>query len=186
MQFASKEDTTPAVGKKEQTFIQQVTGTFQYYVRAVDPTMSVAMSSIAAEQSKPTERTLEKTLYFLDYVASHPDAILTYNKSSMVLAVHSDASYLSVPKARSRAGGHFYMSNNDEEPPNNGSVHNIAQIIKNVMTSAADAEIGALYANLRQAIPARQLLDEMGHTQPPTPIQTDNTTALGFVTKILN
>ena len=53
------------------------------------------------------------------------------------------------------------------------------------MTSAADAEIGALYINSRQAIPARHLLEEMGHKQPPTPIQTDNTTALGFVTKNL-
>jgi hypothetical protein len=55
--------------------------------------------------------------------------------------------------------------------------------MKNVMTSAAEAEIGALFLNSRQAIPARRLLEEMGHKQPPTPIQTDNTTALGFVTK---
>ena len=58
-------------------------------------------------------------------------------------------------------------------------------MIKNVMSSAADAEIEALFINTRQAIPARQLLEEMGHKQPPTPIQTDNTTALGFVTKSL-
>ena len=53
------------------------------------------------------------------------------------------------------------------------------------MTSAADAKIGALFVNSRFAIQARQLLEEMGHPQPPTPIQTDNTTALGFVTKKL-
>ena len=53
------------------------------------------------------------------------------------------------------------------------------------MTSAADAEIGALYINSRQAIPVRQLLEEMGHSQPPTPIQTDNNTASGFVIKNL-
>ena len=73
----------------------------------------------------------------------------------------------------------------EEEDFNNGPVHNVAQIIRNVMTSAADAEIGALFINSRQAIPARHLLEEMGHKQPPTPIQTDNTTALGFVTKNL-
>ena len=103
----------------------------------------------------------------------------------MILAIHSDASYLSEPRARSRAGGHFFLSNDDEVPPNNGSVLNIAKIIKNVMTSAADAEIGALFINTRQAIPARYLLEEMGHKQPPTSIQTDNTTALGFVNKNL-
>ena len=58
--------------------------------------------------------------------------------------------------------------------------------MKNVMSSAAEAEIGALFINSRQAIPARRILEEMGHKQPPTPIQTDNTTALGFVTKNLN
>ena len=51
------------------------------------------------------------------------------------------------------------------------------------MSSAAEAEIGALFLNSRQAIPARTTLEEMGHKQPPTPIQTDNTTALGFVSK---
>ena len=73
------------------------------------------------------------------------------------------------PKSRSRAGGHFYLANEAEErDPANGPVHNIAQIIRNVMTLAADAEIGALFINSRFAIPARQLLEEMGHPQPPT------------------
>jgi hypothetical protein len=128
---------------------------------------------------------MKKTLQFLDYVASHPDAILTYSASNMVLNVHSDASYLCEPKAKSRAGGHFFMSNNGEDPADNGAVLNIAQLIKAVMSSAAEAEIGALFLNSRQAIPARTTLEEMGHIQPPTPIQTDNTTALGFVMKNL-
>ena len=185
VQYAKPADESPKLGKEETKFIQQVTGTFLYYARAVDPTMLVALSAIASEQASPTEATLEKVKYFLDYAATHPDAILTYKKSAMVLAVHSDASYLTEPKARSRAGGHFFLSNNEKVPPNNGAVLNIAQIIRNVMTSAADAEIGALFINTRQAIPARYLLEEMGHKQPPTPVQTDNTTALGFVTKNL-
>ena len=124
-----------------------------------------------------------KTKLFLDYAASHPDAVLTFKASSMVLAIHSDASYLSETKARSRAGGHFFMSNNSADPPNNGAVLNIAQIIKSVMSSAAEAELGALFINSKQAIPARNTLEEMGHRQPPTPIQTDNTTAIGVVNK---
>ena len=161
-------------------------GTFLYYARTVDPTMLVALSAITADQSVPTKMTYEKTLFFLDYVVSHPDAILTFERSNMILAVHSDASYLTEPKSRSRAGGRFYMADGaEEDDPANGIVHNIAQVIRNVMTSAADAKNGALFVNSRFAIPARQLLDEMGHSQPPTPIQTDNTTALGFVTKNL-
>ena len=109
IQYATEEDLTPKVDEEKTKFIQQVTGTFQYYARAVDPTMLVALSAIAADQAKPTERTYEKTLYFLDYVASHPDAIVTYKKSNMVLAIHSDASYLTEARPRSRAGGHFYL-----------------------------------------------------------------------------
>jgi hypothetical protein len=50
------------------------------------------------------------------------------------------------------------------------------------MSSAAEAKLGALYINAREAVPCRTLLREMGHPQPPTPIQTDNSTALGVVT----
>jgi hypothetical protein len=50
-----------------------------------------------------------------------------------------------------------------------------------VMSSAADAELGAIYINACEAVPIRNLLQEMGHKQPKTPIQTDNSTALGVV-----
>ncbi len=115
-------------------------------------------------------------------MATNPDAILTYKKSDMVLAVHSDASYLSEPAARSRVGGHFFCSSNVDDPPNNGAVLNISKILKAVMSSADEAELGALYINAREAIPMQHLLKEMGYKQPPTPIQTDNSTALGVVT----
>ena len=109
-----------------------------------------------------------------------------YKASNMILNVHSDASYLTEPKARSQAGGHFFLSDKSKDPKNNGAVLNIVTIMKSVMSSAAEAEIWALFLNSRQAIPARRTLQEMGHRQSPTPIQTDNTTALGFVTKNLN
>ena len=99
------------------------------------------------------KKMMKKTKQFLDYVASHPDAILTFSASNMVLNVHIDASYLTEPKARSRAGGHFFLSDNSKDPTDNGAVLNVAQIIKNVMSSAAEAELGALFINSRQAIP---------------------------------
>ena len=115
----------------------------------------------------------------------HPDAAVTYRARDMVLAAHSDASYLSESKARSRAGGHFFMASNTTYPANNGAVHTVAQIIKVVMSSAAEAKLGTLYINCREAIPARQLLEEMGHKQPPTPMQTNNSTALGVVLNLI-
>ncbi len=102
------------------------------------------------------------------------EAILTFNASKMILGVHSDASYLSEPKARSRAGGHFFLSNDTNIPPNNGAVLNIAHIIRHVMSSATEAELAAIYIMAREAIYIRIILEEMGHKKPPTLVQTDN------------
>jgi hypothetical protein len=54
-------------------------------------------------------------------VASQEDAIITYRASDMKLAIHSDASYLSKPKAHSQAGGHMFMAGMKEMPINNGA-----------------------------------------------------------------
>ena len=97
------------------------------------------------DQANPTQETLKKVREFLDYAATHPDAIITYQKSDMILAGDSDASYLSKRGAWSRAGGHFFMSTDVPIPPNNGAVLSIAQLIKAVMSSAAEAKIGALF-----------------------------------------
>jgi hypothetical protein len=118
---------------------------------------------------------------FLDYAATHQDTIITYKKSNMVIAVQSNASYLSKPKARSRAGSHFFLSSNIEDLIANGAVLNLAQLIEAAMSSAAEAELGALYINACKAVPQQCNLEEMGHKQPPTPMQTNNTTAVGIV-----
>ncbi len=62
---------------------------------------------------------MRQTFELLDYLAMQEDAVLSYHASNMVLAVHSNASYLSKPKARSRARGHFILSNDTTIPPNN-------------------------------------------------------------------
>jgi hypothetical protein len=61
----------------------------------VDSTILVALSTIASAQATPTKDTMLKIKKHLNYVATHPDAILSYKASNMILAVHSDASYLS-------------------------------------------------------------------------------------------
>ena len=99
--------------------------------------MLSALGSISTQQSAPTENTMQKVKQFLDYAATHPDPIITYSASGMVLSAHSDASYLSETKARSRAGGHFFMSDEAAIPSNNGAVITISQIIKAVMSSVA-------------------------------------------------
>jgi hypothetical protein len=143
--------------------------------------MLLALGSLAKQQENPMQNTKKLVHQLLDYAATHPNVIITYQASDMVLAGHSDASYLLETNARSRAGGHFFMSNNNAIPSNNGAILTISQIIKAVMSSTAEAKIGALYINCKEAIPARHALEFLGHKQPPTPMQTDNTTALGVV-----
>ena len=45
----------------------------------------------------------------------------------------------------------------------------------------AEAELGALYLNVKQGRIIRLALEEMGHPQPPTPINCDNLTTTGIV-----
>jgi hypothetical protein len=49
------------------------------------------------------------------------------------------------------------------------------------MLSAAEAEFGELYLNAKEAVYLHQILIKMGHPQPKTPIQTDNTMAEGGI-----
>ncbi len=53
--------------------------------------------------------------------------------------------------------------------------------MKAVMFSVAKAKLGALYLNAKEAVYLRQILEEMGHPQPNTSIQTNTMTAEGVI-----
>ena len=63
----------------------------------------------------------------------------------MILSAHSDAAYINVTKARIRAGAHIMLSENVRLPAYNGPILTIAHIIRNVMLSAAEAELVGLF-----------------------------------------
>lgn len=174
-------DTSKPLGKADSKRIQSITGTLLYYARAVDSTMLTPLSAIAAEQNTATDNTMKKTNQLLDYAASHPDAKLRYHNSDMQLKVHSDASYLNEKEARTRFGGHHYLTN---APPkqdiNNGAILNPTSVLDVVVSSAAEAEIGGLFKNAKEAVPTRTTLTELGYKQNPTPLVTDNSTADGI------
>jgi hypothetical protein len=48
------------------------------------------------------------------------------------------------------------------------------------MSSAAEAEIGAVFINAKEGAVRRTTLEELGHKQPPTPMETNNNTATGY------
>ena len=121
----------------------------------------------------------------LDYVTTYPDDGILYRASDMILGAHADASFHNETKGRSRAGAHIFLSEDELIPRWNGAILTIAQIIKFVMASAAEAELGALFITAKKVLPICQTLIEMGWPQPPIPVQTDNTTAVGVVNKTL-
>jgi hypothetical protein len=55
--------------------------------------------------------------------------------------------------------------------------------MRNVMSSAAEAECGAQFSNTKEGVPLQITLHEMGHPQPPTPTRVDNSTTHGFANK---
>ncbi len=166
-QFAKEEDTSPPLDKAGKKFIQEVSGVILFLVHAINDGLLAFLSALALQQANPPKNTMRFTKQILD--------LLTYRASNMVLAIHSNALYLSKAKAQNRAGGHMIMAGKDKIPHSNGAVINISQIILAVMSSAAEVELGALFINAKTAFSMQQTLQELGHPQPLTPMQTDIT-----------
>jgi hypothetical protein len=90
-QYAKEEDVSPPLPKKETKYIQAVAGTVLYHARAVDTTILMALSSNVTKQANLTQEMMKKVEQLLDYCATQEDAIITYNASKMILAIHSNA-----------------------------------------------------------------------------------------------
>ena len=171
-------DKADLVEKKSTLYVQQVCGTFLYYAIAVDQKMLAALNDISAAQDHATTTTMGDIVCLLNYAATHPDVTIHYHTRDMILHVASDASYICEERAHSHAGGHFFLADRLVEngdklptlPTKNCAIHTLCQIIKTVMSSTADAEIGATFLNAKDALPIRMTLEELGHPQPLTPM----------------
>eukprot|EP00804_Cyclotella_cryptica_P013341 CCRYP_005117-RA/>CCRYP_005117-RA protein AED:0.46 eAED:0.46 QI:0/0/0/1/0/0/3/0/101 len=73
-QYVDDPDLSAPLNKQDTTFIQEVIG----YTRAIDCTMLTALSSLATQQAKPTQTTLQHINRFLDYAMTHQDAVIIY------------------------------------------------------------------------------------------------------------
>jgi hypothetical protein len=117
------------------------------------------LNDISTKKTKATEKTQAATNYLLDYLATHPDAAFRYHASDMIFNIHSDTSYLSVSNARRRLRGLFFLG---KKPPKqdkpNGSILNVAAVIKNVVASAAKSEVGTCFHKAQSGAPLRVTL----------------------------
>ena len=64
---------------------------------------------------------------------------------------------------------------------NNCPLHTEFQVIHNVVASDSEAGLELLFHNVQTTIPLLTTLKDIGHQQPLTPKETDNSTALGIV-----
>ena len=98
---------------------------------------------------------MDEVQQLLEYLASNPNAIIWYHASGMILFIHSDASYISVTKSRSRSIAVFFLSDpkpdaktfSEYKPILNGFIFIMCKILRNIMASAVEAEYGALFLN---------------------------------------
>jgi hypothetical protein len=78
-QLREPDNQTAALNSQGIKRVQQITGTLLvYYAWAVDPTLLVALGTIAAQQANGTEATADAIVHLLDYAVTHPDATIQY------------------------------------------------------------------------------------------------------------
>eukprot|EP00804_Cyclotella_cryptica_P003561 CCRYP_002178-RA/>CCRYP_002178-RA protein AED:0.37 eAED:0.37 QI:0/-1/0/1/-1/1/1/0/222 len=179
-QLLPDKDTSSPLDAAGIKCIQGIVGSLLYYARAVDNKLLVALNTISSQQSAATQKTAAAVHQLLHYVATYPNDGITYRASAMILAAHSDVSYLTKVGSRSQAWAHIFLSKNDPIRRHNMPI-TISQIIMYSTASTAKAKLAALYITAHKLIPLCNALKEMGWPQAKTSILADNSTATGFV-----
>ena len=160
------EAETPLLQPNDITKLPQIIGTILYYARAVYGTLTTNLNELASSQSKVAQSTMQDTKNLVYYCHTHSNATIRYFASQMKLHIHSNASYLSAPKERSRVGEHLFLSDIFEptsRTKNNRAVLVLAATLRHVMASAVEAELGGLLINAKEGGVLRTSLEEMGH-----------------------
>jgi hypothetical protein len=153
----------------------------------VDARVLTATCALAAEQVSPTLATMTHLNCLLGFVSSHPNGRKVYRASDMIICVHSDASYLSRPRAWSVAGSTHYMGSPamtflaDDPIKHPISTHSIC--IPVICSFVAEAEHGGLFVTARIAVDERNILADLGHPEPATVIFCDNEVAIGLANR---
>ena len=179
MQYAAGPNDSTPLNTTWILHVQAIVGALLFYERAIYNKLIVALSELGQQQASATKSTNDAITQILEYVATyHVDGII-FRSSGMIMSAQSDAAYLNVRKARSWAGAHIMLSEDVPIPSYNGLILTISQIIKCVMSSAAEADLAGLYIFAKEIVPLRQALVKMDWPQPQSPIQCDNSNAIG-------
>ena len=74
--FMKNQAPPSKVSKEEKEYVQQVVGGFFIYARAIDMAILLTLSAIASEQANLTKETMKRVRQLLDFMASHPQAVI--------------------------------------------------------------------------------------------------------------
>ena len=94
-QMLSEKSPAEKLDDNNQKRLQKITGNFLYYARTIDPTMLMALNSLAEVNIKPKIETVKQITQFLNYSATHPDAVTEYRIIGIILHIYLYASYIS-------------------------------------------------------------------------------------------
>ena len=185
VQYSAKDDNSPPIDDDGILCVQSIFGALLLYGWAINNNLLISLSKLEQHQASATQATNDAILHILDYAVTYPRDGITFRARKMMLSSHSDASYLNVTKARSRAVSHIMLSENVPVPAYNRSILAIAQIILNFMLSAVESELAGLFICSKEMVPLRQALNKMGWPQPKSPIQCDNSTDVGVANQTI-
>ena len=86
----------------------------------------------------------------MNYLHDHSDGGLRFHASNIILQLEVDAAYLVLPKARSRVAAWFVLGNDPTthpHPMDDSPIHIMYTTIKNVMSSAVEADLVHLHGH---------------------------------------
>ena len=113
---------------------------------------------------------MQAVTHFLNCVVSNPNAKNIHHTSDVLNKIDSDTAYVVCSDARSQAGRYHYLGN-AENNLFNGQKYILATIIKNIIASAAEAEVAGLFMNSNKAIP---IIHTNQNGTPTTTYATEN------------
>ena len=157
-QLPPKENTSKPLNDAGICRVQTIVGALIWTVRDVNNNMMVALSAICFQHASPIEDTNKEIHQLLDHCSTYPNDAILYRSSDMILAGHSDAGFNNETIARSRAGAHIILSENESTPRWNGPILTIYQIMKYVVSSPAEAEMTPLFLTAKEMVPLRHTL----------------------------
>ena len=190
-QLTTPIDSSPPLFASDKTRLQEIVGSLLYFAQCIDYTILATLGSIGTNIAERIERVAAMAAYLSNFCANNLNPKVRYYASHMQLCGHTDAYYLSVSKARSHAAAYFYLCNDNGAllPPDqasklpkrpNGDVHVMSTVMRQVLSSATEAEVGATLYGCQDAVPLRNNLSDLGHVQGATLIIMDNDCCKGI------